>query len=229
MMARPPLVSRSTPPVGRVYSNYRPELRYDFWCACAYCGTTEQESHASMEIDHHEPKARRPDLVDVYTNLFYACPLCNRSKSRTWPSPTQMAQGMRFLRIDTDHPDDHLEVRGLRVEPLTPVGEYTITKLRLNRLELCNLRVCRQRLIIAKRRIASALRSLRALEIDHLPRAKRAKVLDIIGDASAAQNALMQPASLGVEDTSLQAPGEIAEQIRPRREWLRRMGAQGVP
>ena len=57
-------------------------LREDFAYQCCYCTLHENEigGWRSFQTEHFIPKIRRPDLLAVYTNLYYACHTCNQYK-----------------------------------------------------------------------------------------------------------------------------------------------------
>lgn len=68
------------------YKAYLTELREDFQHMCGYCGKTEAITKNKFEIDHFVPKKYAEDRVNDYTNLVYACWVCNRKKAAKWPS-----------------------------------------------------------------------------------------------------------------------------------------------
>ena len=130
------------------YTRYRPFLRQDFQHRCAYCLTHEfyLGGEAGCEIDHHRPQRgsyARPDLANVYENLYWCCRECNQNKGDAWPRPEELAEGRRFLdpcRTEDDH-DLHWESRpDGSIAPRTPTGEYTIDRLLLWREQLVSLR-----------------------------------------------------------------------------------------
>lgn len=136
---------RSIPPRRyRDYTRYRSLLRRDFQYRCAYCLTHERYlgGEAGCAIDHHRPQQgpyARPDLVSEYRNLYWTCRECNDNKSDTWPGPEEAARGMEFLDPCIPGGDHNLHWRTISngsVEPLTPVGEYTIENLMLWRDQL---------------------------------------------------------------------------------------------
>lgn len=97
------LVTRSEVPACLPYSEYRPYLRYDFICSCAYCTMTESEAQAiRFTIDHYHPQNARPDLIDEYSNLMYACDECNTRKGDRYPPTSAQTNGIRFFRPDQD-------------------------------------------------------------------------------------------------------------------------------
>jgi uncharacterized protein (TIGR02646 family) len=89
---------RESPPHHPNYQNYRPFLRRDFLARCAYCERTEDYlgGEEAFEVEHFKPSSKFPELICVYSNLYYVCGKCNRHKSETWPSDAQIAQGIRF-------------------------------------------------------------------------------------------------------------------------------------
>ncbi len=134
------LFIRSSPPAFAHYSDYREFLRIDFRYRCAYCLTHEghfPHEQANFQIDHHRPrhgKYARPDLENDYTNLYWSCGVCNQRKSSTWPSLEQEAAGQKW--IDPCEPwgdhDLHWQISPEgEISWLTPIGEYTVRKLRL--------------------------------------------------------------------------------------------------
>ena len=129
------------------YSDYRDDwLRPDFRYRCAYCLTHETYflSGDGGEIDHHRPlnppaKVNKDfsHLAHVYSNLYWTCGKCNRSKGNTWPTDREFAQGLRFLDpCGEDHAAHWHTLLDGTLRPTTRTGEYTIAKIRLNRRRL---------------------------------------------------------------------------------------------
>jgi len=122
------------------YSAYRPLLRSDFQYRCAYCLTHESHlgGEANFAIDHHRPRHgafARPDLLSMYSNLYWTCRECNENKGDTWTTSEQEAQGIRWLDPCEEWGDHdlhwHITLDG-DIHWLTPIGEYTIKRLRLH-------------------------------------------------------------------------------------------------
>src|SRR4051794_36398673 len=104
------LIVRSQQPQLENYQDYRPALRQDFFHSCAYCTMTEAEAQAvRFTIDHYEPQKARPDLVNVYANLMYACDECNSRKGDRCPPESARKDGYRFFCADLDEFLDHFE------------------------------------------------------------------------------------------------------------------------
>jgi hypothetical protein len=126
------------------YEGYRdPYLRPDFQYRCAYCLTHEHYflDGEAGEIDHHRP-LNPPwqigkdfsGLKNVYGNLYWSCSRCNRIKGNRWPTDAQYAVGERFLDPCAEDHDAHWTTHpNGTITHLTPIGHYTIRKIRLDR------------------------------------------------------------------------------------------------
>ena len=84
---------RSAPtkkPVGRNWSEHKPDLREDFNSSCGYCGSFDGFRHTYFEVDHFVPKSLFEKNNNIsycqYDNLVYSCKFCNNNKSAKWPS-----------------------------------------------------------------------------------------------------------------------------------------------
>lgn len=74
------------------YQDYREFLKEDFGGRCGYCNSYYGIVKKDYHIDHFVPKrifknlSTHSHLLNDYSNLIYACPSCNKSKSGKWPS-----------------------------------------------------------------------------------------------------------------------------------------------
>lgn len=77
---------RSTPKIETHYRKFKPVLQQDFHCSCGYCGIHHVffGSGSGFHIDHFAPKSIFEEQEHIYTNLVYACPVCNIAKSNHW-------------------------------------------------------------------------------------------------------------------------------------------------
>lgn len=97
--------------------------------ACEYCGVTETDCGGPLTIDHHRPQSHGG--ADGAENLVYCCWRCNLHKAAYWPSgPTDPV-----LWSPRTEPREHhlLLLADGRLHPRTPMGEFTLARLRLNR------------------------------------------------------------------------------------------------
>jgi HNH endonuclease len=188
---RSQLIVRSDVPLGLSYTEYKQELRYDFFYSCAYCTMCETEATGiRFTIDHYEPQSARPDLRNFYSNLMYACDECNIRKGDRIPSQSARQSHFRFFRPDNDHFEDHFELKGLRISSKSEIGYFTIEALDLNRQGLRRIREIRDRLTASSELVAGGIRGLRTFHIDRLPPAVRGDVLRTIGRATGLQDQL---------------------------------------
>ncbi|MFM7199802.1 MAG: HNH endonuclease [Myxococcota bacterium] len=96
---------------------------------CMYC-----ECNEGAQIDHFWPKATFPAKVFEWDNLFLACDICNRGKSKTFP--LQDGRPMLLNPVDSDpHPELPYDLPEGRYddEQATPRGTITLKTFALNR------------------------------------------------------------------------------------------------
>jgi hypothetical protein len=100
---------------------------------CGYCLSPQRLVMARLEIEHIIPRAKGGS--DDESNLWLACPICNRHKSdktaaidpmtgETWPlfNPRTQVWHEHFCWSED----------GLRIVGLTPVGRATVETLHLS-------------------------------------------------------------------------------------------------
>ncbi|WP_369818587.1 HNH endonuclease [Phenylobacterium sp. Root700] len=184
-----PLVKRSEVTAGLAYSDYRNELRYDFYYSCAYCTITEYEAAGiRFTIDHYVPQGNTEIDVHAYENLMYACDECNLRKGNRHPPASAQEAGFRFFRPDKDALLEHFSASGVRVNHVTNTGYYTIQSLDLNRQSLRRLREYRERLAETHEYVVAGIHALRHVRIDRFPKHVRTQVLNAIKSAQEAAN-----------------------------------------
>lgn len=179
-----PLVVRSKVKVESDYHKYRETLRYDFFYSCAYCTISEAEaSGIGFEIDHYEPQSASGAVAD-YSNLMYACRVCNGRKTSITVPATAKADGYKIFRPDEDIFDDHFELRYAKLSEKTKIGKFTIAAADLNRPALKRIRDIRERLYVSHNMVAKGLRALAGVRIDQLPVRYRSNAHKAISDAT---------------------------------------------
>jgi hypothetical protein len=138
----------------------------------------ETEAHAiRFTIDHYEPKTARRDLQDEYTNLMWACDVCNMRKGNRCPPDNARQQGYRFFRPDQDVREEHFRASGIRIEPNSNIGYFTIEAVDLNRETLRRLRQIREKLFKEASLVGEGIMALRRMKIDQLPRQIRGRAI----------------------------------------------------
>lgn len=164
------LVQRTPVAPGLPYTEYKQNLRYDFYYSCAYCCVTESEAGGvRFTIDHYEPQKAREDLVNVYDNLMWTCDECNRRKGDRTPPQKARDNGYRFFRPDYDVHLDHFALEGNILKSKTNTGYFTIQSLDLNRDALLRVRVARRRIYECEEAVAAGVLALSKFPIDRLP------------------------------------------------------------
>ncbi len=120
-----PHARRHGPSGYKDYSSYRDWLRDEFTFRCVYCLHREQWDNrgGTFHVEHFIPVAVDPDGECEYSNLLYACPVCNEAKQaiRGLPNPCYVAFH-ECLRVMADG----------RIAALNPDGEKLKLVLRLD-------------------------------------------------------------------------------------------------
>lgn len=122
------------PPLYNDYKKYKPYLRTEFDYACVYCNCTEPEQGGvkKFQADHYKPQKKFKKLINKYTNLFYCCPDCNRSKWSYWPNMIQkIAKKIIVNPCDFDI-DQHIDKTTTTWVGTSKEGEWTVERLRLD-------------------------------------------------------------------------------------------------
>lgn len=69
-----------------VYSEWKQQISNDCYNQCVYCSIHEMPWGGidHFHIDHFRPQSKFKALKNTITNLYYACPVCNKFKSNDW-------------------------------------------------------------------------------------------------------------------------------------------------
>lgn len=206
------------------YHAYREELRQDFWYSCAYCSTTEIESEAqSFEIDHYLPTSKNPELTTEYSNLMWCCERCNSLKGGFYPGKDALPGHCRFIKVDEEDPRDHLEPKGVRVEPKTDTGKFNEVYLDLNRNSLRRIRELRQRLWDSDKFIAFGVSEILHVKLDSIPMHLRIALIELKKKAKASSDNAEQVKQLIeslARSKNIDPDPETAKRFKIRRQYL---------
>jgi hypothetical protein len=105
--------------------------------ACEYCTVSETDTGGELTIDHFQPKAKGGS--DEAENLLYCCVRCNLYKADYWPTH---ANQPHLWNPRLEPIASHLLIlTDGTLYSTTPVGEFTVTRLRLNRPPLVAYRL----------------------------------------------------------------------------------------
>ncbi len=103
---------------------------------CEYCLLSQDDGSFTFHIEH--VIAEKHGGKTIESNLCLSCPECNTFKGSDVASFEHIT-GTAILTLlfnpRTQHWDDHFQLNGAWIEPLTPEGRVTVTILRINRPE----------------------------------------------------------------------------------------------
>lgn len=97
---------------------------------CEYCLIAEADTFYGCEVDHiisvkHQGSSE-------FTNLAYACVFCNRAKGSDVGSISSSGEFTRFFNPRVDRWAEHFRLDSASIQPLTPIGEVTVSIFRFN-------------------------------------------------------------------------------------------------
>ncbi|MEX2171320.1 MAG: HNH endonuclease signature motif containing protein [Pirellulales bacterium] len=99
---------------------------------CEYCLIRQSDTYFGCEIDHII--AEKHGGQSTAENLAFCCALCNRAKGTDIASYDESTGGfVRLYHPRTDRWEDHFEIDGPFIRPLTIIGQMTVRLLGLNR------------------------------------------------------------------------------------------------
>ncbi|MEY4488453.1 MAG: hypothetical protein RIQ79_961 [Verrucomicrobiota bacterium] len=120
------------------WDDYREWLRDDFEFRCVYCLRREvwDRKRALWAVEHLIPRATAPHRALDYTNLVYACVLCNSAKSaQLVPDPCQYAYG-KLVSVTEDGRIHALNAEGQRLIRSAALDEEDLVRFREERIAL---------------------------------------------------------------------------------------------
>lgn len=125
----------------------REQVRQRAQRACEFCGISEIDTGGMLTIDHFQPRSKTGS--DALENLIYACIACNQYKQDYWPR-TETAPTLWNPRQEPAS-QHFVEQENGELTALTPIGVFTIRRLRLNRSQLIAARQRRQQQLQVER------------------------------------------------------------------------------
>ena len=103
-------------------------VRADF--LCEYCLIADDDTFFGCEVDHIiSLKHGGPSELN---NLAYACAFCNRHKGSDVGSISESGELSRFYNPRIDRWAAHFHLAGIRIQPLSTIGEVTARILQFN-------------------------------------------------------------------------------------------------
>jgi hypothetical protein len=103
---------------------------------CEYCQLTQADSGFTFHVEH--VIAEKHGGETIAENLCLSCPECNKFKGSdvaSYDRATGAAVLVPLFNPRNQLWDEHFQLNGAIIEPLTPEGRVTITLLQMNRPE----------------------------------------------------------------------------------------------
>ncbi len=116
----------------RIPAEIARRVREDAGNRCGYCRSPQRLVLARLEIEHIVPRSKGG--TDAESNLWLACPLCNKAKAgRTEAIDQQSGTVARLFNPREDRWSEHFHWSedGLRIFGTTPIGRATVAALHL--------------------------------------------------------------------------------------------------
>ena len=153
-------------------------LRIDFNARCAYCDDWDfyNGGKRNYQVEHFAPKEKFPELIYNYSNLLYACPYCNGSKSNKWPSDTttkNVVGNKGFLDpCEDDYYSNLYRKEDGSIGFTTELGEYIYKEL--------NLGLKRHQVIYRETELNEQLKKLKIVIQDKKSNGERTDDLELL-------------------------------------------------
>jgi hypothetical protein len=139
---RIPKETSPRPKKGKHYFDWKQELSIEGKQQCVYCTININTFGGirNFHVEHYRPKATNkfPMLENEYSNLFFACSICNCFKSDEWKNePTPTLDNESFPDPSKVNYSDFLLIDDSQLIHSNYItGRYIIQKLFLNRPQL---------------------------------------------------------------------------------------------
>jgi HNH endonuclease len=122
------------------YSAWKQQIANECYNQCVYCSIHENPWGGidHYHIDHFRPQSKFKALKDIITNLYYACPICNKFKSDDWPNePVDLSLICYPDPSDFNYTDLFtIDITNHTLEGKHVSANYLINRLYLNRPQL---------------------------------------------------------------------------------------------
>ena len=123
-----------------VYTEWKQQISDECYNHCVYCSIHENPWGGidHYHIEHFRPKSKFTHLEHIITNLYHACPICNKFKSDDWPNECD-----ELDKVCYPDPSDHdytdlfqLDLSNYSIKGKFIASTYLINRLYLNRPQL---------------------------------------------------------------------------------------------
>lgn len=126
-------------PVKGTYSNWKAELAEEGHHQCVYCSISDSRfgGQRNFHVEHFRPKSLFPDLENIFSNLFYSCPICNVFKGNDWYETDDLSTIHYPNPSQRDYSDlFELDKLTAEINGKYTASKYLVYKLALNRVQL---------------------------------------------------------------------------------------------
>lgn len=133
---------KSRQPKSGTYSDWKELIAEECYFQCIYCSINEAQFGGidHYHIEHYKPKSidRFKFLENDIMNLFYACPICNRFKSKDWPNDADDLDKICYPDPSQYDYSDlfHLDLNTYKVHGKYISTRYMTERLFFNRAQL---------------------------------------------------------------------------------------------
>lgn len=137
--------SKGIQPSGK-YSDWKPMLADEGLHMCVYCSISDAQYGGirNFHVEHYRPKSRFKELEHAYSNLFYACGICNTFKGNDWPDdPSE--ESFDYVHYPDPSKTNYsnlfiVNIDTAQVEGKNVAAKYLVEKLNLNRAQILRSR-----------------------------------------------------------------------------------------
>lgn len=146
---------KSNQPTSGTYKDWKPIIAEEGFHQCVYCSILESSFGGirNFHVEHYKPKGKAcfAHLENTYSNLFFACSICNCFKSNDWPGePNSELNNISYPNPSVINYADIFDIdyaTGL-IKGRNVAAKYVSNKLYLNRPQL----IINRREIIVERK-----------------------------------------------------------------------------
>ncbi|MCX2485071.1 HNH endonuclease [Pedobacter sp. MR2016-24] len=139
---RIPKETSPRPTKGLYYSDWKEELSFEAKGQCVYCAINNRSFGGvrNFHVEHYKPKSL-PAFIALehdYSNLYYACSICNCFKGNAWPNdPDENFNNNSFPDPSkVDYSEIFFVESDYKLKSDFVAGKYIIQRIFLNRPQL---------------------------------------------------------------------------------------------
>lgn len=118
-----------------VYTAWKQQISDECYKQCVYCSIHESPWGGidHYHIDHFRPQSKFKELSNIITNLYYACPICNKFKSNDWQNEPD---NLDVICYPDPSDYNYSDLFNIDTSNYTLEGKYTSSRYVVNRLYL---------------------------------------------------------------------------------------------